>query len=172
MTRFMTRVVAGIGALALAGTMTACSRPSTAAVVGGERISVAEVTELTEGLPDALQAQPGAPLESLVLNLRMRSVAAEQIAEEHGVTDLVAQAEAAVAQLDMPEELANDPEFRTLLLSEAETLVLREHMGTQEVERALAAVPVTVNPRYGLTGLEPFDTVRNSSLSKRAGQPE
>ncbi|WP_432558942.1 hypothetical protein [Granulicoccus sp. GXG6511] len=172
MTRLTMRIVAGLGALALVGTMTACSRPTTAATVGSERITVAEVQELTDGLPVQVRAQPGRGQESQVLNLRMRALAARQVAEQRGIQDLQPLAETAVAQLQMPDELRADPELRSLLISEAEAFVLREHIGTQQMEEAFARIPVTVNPRYGFTGLEHFETVRNTSLSKRAGQPE
>lgn len=172
MTRLRMRIIAGIGALALAGTMTACARPTTAATVGAERITVAEVNDLANGLPDQVRAQPGRGQESQVLSLQMRAMAARQVAEERGVENLRPLAETAVAEVQMPDELRSDPELHALLISEAETFVLLEHIGTQEMETAFARIPVTVNPRYGFTGLESLETIRNMSLSKRAGQPE
>ncbi|MDO5681727.1 MAG: hypothetical protein Q4G46_02705 [Propionibacteriaceae bacterium] len=172
MTRFSTRIVAGVGALALIGTMSACSRPSTAATVGTERITVAEVTEITDNLPAELRAQPGTPWQSWALSLRMRGLAAEQIAAKHGITNIRQQAEARVAAEELPAEVTQNEHLMSLFVAEAEEKVLSQHIGTAETQAAFATVPVKVNPRYGLTGLEPFETLRNPSLSKRAGQPE
>lgn len=173
MRRFTLRIAAAIGAMALAGSMTACAtRPSTAATVGPERITVAEVDELIDGLPPELRDQSVVGHPSVVLNIWMRSVAAQQVAEQRGIDDLSAQAYQSVAELAVPDEFRNDPEVRQLLIAQEETNVLRERIGAQAMEESFARIPVTVNPRYGMTGLEELQSLRNTSLSKRAGQPE
>lgn len=173
MTRLTTKIVAGIAAIALVGSMSACAaRPSTAATVGPERITVGEVDELIAGLPDELRDETIVGHPSVVLNIRMRAVAAQQVAEQRGINDLYALASQNVAQIDLPDEFRTDPEVRTLLISQEETNALREQIGTREMEEAFARIPVTVNPRYGMTGLEELQTLRNTSLSKPAGQPE
>lgn len=173
MTRLTTKIVAGIGAIALVGSMAACTdRPSTAAIVGPERITVAEVDGFIEGLPDQLREETIVGHPSVVLNIRMRSVAAQQVAEQRGITNLYALASDNVAKMPLPEQFRDDQEVRKLLIAQEETNALREQIGTQEMDRAFARIPVKVNPRYGMTGLEELQSLRNSSLSKPAGQPE
>lgn len=168
MTRLSMRIAAGIGALALAGSMSACAdRPTTAATVGGERITVAEVDEVMAGLPEQIEAHPSA-----VLNIQMRSLAARQVAQQRGITNLRALAEQQTAQLRVPEELITDPEFRSLIIAQEEARALEQQLGTNAVNQAFERIPVTVNPRYGVTGLEELQTLRNTSLSRRAGSPQ
>ncbi|MDO5500209.1 MAG: hypothetical protein Q4F67_11090 [Propionibacteriaceae bacterium] len=168
MTRLTMRIAAGIGAIALAGSMTACANTaSTAATVGGERITVTELNQLMEGLPETLEAHP-----SVVLNIKMRGLAAEQVAEERGLSDLRARAEEQLARGGVPAELMADPEVRTLLMAEANTMALEQEIGTGEVNQAFGRIPVTTNPRYGLVGLDQVQQLRNTSLSKPASAPQ
>lgn len=173
MRRLAMRFAAGIGALTLVGTMAACAnRPGTAATVGADRITVTQVDEMIAALPEELRTQSVVGHPSVVLNIEMRARAAQQVADDIGFEDLRVQAERSVDETPLPEEFRGDAAVRELLVSQEEALVLREHMGVLEMEEAFAEIPVTVNPRYGMTGLEELHQLRNTSLSLPAGSPE
>lgn len=179
MTRHITRITAGLAAVALTASMTACAgRPSTAAVVGSQRITVAEIEEAAEGLPDQLkQAEPAVAHPSFVLNAKMRSIAAQQVATGQGIANLRAQTEQLLAGQNISPIITSDPEARELLVQTNEVQVLAEQIGAERLTEGFAQIPVQVNPRYGITGLEqvgvapgaPFPQLRNPSLSKPAG---
>lgn len=179
MTRLTTRIAAGIGALALTASMTACGgRASTAAVVGDQRITVAEVENLAGGLPEQLiQGSPAIAHPSFVLSTKMRSLAAEQVAAELGVPNLRAETEKMLARDQISPVIANDAEARELLVQVAEVDLLAQQIGPDNINRAFARVPVEVNPRFGVSGLEALPVnqgdvlpqLRNPSLSKPAG---
>lgn len=173
MKRLVMRFAAGIGALSLAGTMTACvPRPNTAATVGTDRITIGQINEVIDNLPQELRTQTVVGNPSVILNIEMRALAAQQVAAEVGVDDLRAQATQRLADLPVPAELLSDDTVRDLLVAQEEIEALKEHMGTRAMEEAFADIPVTVNPRYGMTGLEELQALRNTSLSKPAGAPE
>lgn len=173
------RITAGLAAVALTASLTACAgRPSTAAVVGSQRIAVAEIEQAAEGLPDQLkQAEPAVTHPSFVLNATMRSIAAQQVAADHGITDLRAQTERVLAGQNISPIITDDPEAQELLVQTNEVQVLAEQIGAERLNDGFAQIPVEVNPRYGITGLEqvgvapgaPFPQLRNPSLSKSAG---
>lgn len=174
MARRTARIAAALVALVLAVSMTACAgRPGTAATVGPERISVTEVEETTNELTALYGPVPG--LASFVLNVKMRARAAEQVAAADQL-DLRAAAEQALSAQGAPAggDLSNV--LREFALNATEVEVLETAMGAEELAASFADVPVTVNPRYGLTGLEAmqFDerqlpVVANPSLSKPHG---
>lgn len=169
MRRLMTRIVAGVGALVVAGLMTACApRPTTAALVGPQRIAVSEVTQLIDSLPENLRTQSALGHPSVVLSIRMRGLAAEQVAQQRGITNLEGLAEKSVAELPVPEELRHNEGIETLLIAQEKTAVLADQIGAQEMESAFQRIPVTINPRFGLTGLGELESLHNTSLSRLA----
>lgn len=181
MTRLTTRIAAGFGALLLGASMTACTgRASTAAVVGGQRITVQEIDEYAAGLPEELRTSaPALTHPSFVLSTRMRALAAQQIAAQNGIPNLRAETERMLAGEQISPIIQNDPEARMLLVETNEVNVLAERLNPEAVNAAFARMPVEVNPRYGITGLEPVGVsqtdpvpqLRNPSLSRPAGGP-
>lgn len=181
MTRLTTRIAAGLGTIALLGSLSACAgAPGTAATVGDQRITVAEVDQIVRELPAPIKQQvPGLAHPSYVLNVKMRAAAAEQIAREKGVP-LQALTEQALAQADLMPMVAESPAARELAFGEAEVQVLAQRLGAPAVASGFAGMPVKVNPRYGVSGLEPVELldngaaplIRNSSLSQPAGGPQ
>lgn len=181
MTRLTTRIAAGLGAIALLGSLSACAgAPGTAATVGDQRITVAEVDQIVRDLPAPIKQQaPGLAHPSYVLNVKMRAVAAEQLARERDVP-LQALTEQALAESDLMPIVAENPAARELAFGEAEVQVLSQRLGAPVVAAGFAEIPVKVNPRYGMSGLEPVELlddgaaplIRNSSLSQPAGGPQ
>lgn len=174
MTRRTMRIAAALGSLVLAASMTACAgRGGTAATVGGERITVSEVEQTTEALAELQGSVPG--LSSLVLNVKMRGTAAEQIAAAQGI-NLRERAEKSYVEQGGPATGQVPEEVRDLLIDAVSAEVLENSMAPGALGASLARVPVTVNPRYGLTGLEPMrldqnrlPVLVNRSLSKPHG---
>lgn len=171
MTRRITRITAALGTLVVAASMTACAgRPGTAATVGAERISVSEVQQVSDSLTQLYGPVPG--ISSYVLNVTMRASAAEQLAADQGL-DLRGAAEQELSDQGAPPAGGVDAVLREFAVDATEVEVLSSRIGDAAMEASFARVPVKVNPRYGLTGLEPvrFDenrlpVVANPSLSK------
>lgn len=174
MARRTTRIAAAVGTVFVAVSMTACAgRPGTAATVGTERITVTEVQETADALTDLYGPIPG--MSSFVLNVKMRADAAEQVAATERV-DLRAAAEKALSAQGAPASGDVPSVLREFALNATEVEVLETAMGPERLTASFAEIPVTVNPRYGLTGLEAmrFDDnqrplVANQSLSKPDG---
>lgn len=181
MTRLTKRIAAGLGALAFIGSLSACAgQPSEAAKVGDRTISVAEVDRTVAELPEAIKVQlPGMTHPSYVLNLKMRSMAAEEVATARGF-DLRSESQQQLAGVRLAPVIAENEAARGLALAETEIDLLRERIGPEAMNAEFARIPVTVNPRYGLTGLEPVPLAvadgtpvfHNPSLSKPAGGPQ
>lgn len=168
------RIAAALGTLVVAVSMTACAgRPGTAATVGPDQISVTEVQQTTDALTELYGPVPG--MSSFVLNVKMRASAAEQVAAaEH--LDLRAAAEQALSAQGAPAGGDVPSVLREFALNATEVDVLQTSVGPESLAASFAKIPVTVNPRYGLTGLEAmrFDEsqrplVANPSLSKPDG---
>jgi hypothetical protein len=176
MARRISRIVAALGALALALAMTGCAgRPGTAATVGPERISVTKVQQTTDALTALYGQVPG--LASYVLNVKMRATAAEQITAAQGV-DLRAEAERELSIQDLPAGGA-ESDVRDFLVSIQEIELLESNLAATSIKAEFAKIPVTVNPRYGLSGLEEMrldanrlPVLANPSLSKPHGAVE
>lgn len=174
MARRTTRIAAALGTLVLAASMTACAgRPGTAATVGSERIAVSEVNEVSDALSQLYGPVPGLP--SYVLNVKMRASAAEQVAAGEGI-DLGAAAEQALGAQDAPPAGGVSAVLRDFAVDSTQVEVLASEIGAGAMEERFAEIPVTVNPRFGLTGLEPMrfnenqlPVVANPSLSKPHG---
>lgn len=181
MTRLTTRIAAGIGALALVGTLSACAQsPSTAATVGGQRITVADVDRTVAALPAEVKLQAPAEVHpSKVLSVKMRAAAAEQVAQARGI-ELRQLTEAELSDVEFIPAVEASPEARDFVFAMTEIELLQQRLGAPAVEAEFARIPVTVNPRYGLTGLENVGIngsrtaplLRNTSLSKPAGGPQ
>ena len=175
MARRIRRIVAALGALVVALAMTACAgRAGTAATVGPERITVSQVERTTDALTALYGQVPG--LASYVLNVKMRAIAAEQVTAAQGV-DLRAEAERELSIQDLPAGGAEEEAaVREFLVSIQEIELLEANLAATSIKTEFANIPVTVNPRYGLSGLEEMrldqnrlPVLQNPSLSKPAG---
>lgn len=181
--------MAAMGAAgALVVSLSACSAgqsPNTAAVVDGHRITTTQVSETTRaynqiaGRMAAQQGQQAQALpESVILNALMRGEGASAVARRAGQS---VDNNADTMLMSDPDyaPFVADPKTKALFQSLARADVLSKALGEEEFEAALAQVKTTVNPRYGLTGLEPIQrdpatgqpVTKSGSLSNLAAPP-
>lgn len=150
------RVVAVIGAVALAGTLAACSegQPGAAAVVDGRVISASDVDTATRELSGLLQGvSPSAILTVLIFE----PIIGEHVAEAGmGVTDQ--QAEDFLAQQAAAQDVTLDGDLSAPSVAVGRylmeiTALQQSDDGGAAVQAAVsedyAAADVTVNPRFG-----------------------
>lgn len=167
------RVTAAIAAAATVVTLGlggCANSPSTAATVGGRTFTTSEVTRASQELAkiNPRLAEPG-----LVLSVKMRGAAAEQIAASRGI-DLTAETNKLLPQLQIPPQLLSQPAGQSFVMDVVKADALAQKLGQAEMGSALAFIPVHVNPRYGVKGLEDVANseggLGSGSLSRPAAQ--
>lgn len=182
------RMAAAGAAGALVVSLSACAAgqsPNTAAIVDGHRITTTTVSETTRAYNEvagrfaASQGQQAQALpESVVLNALMRGEGASSLARRAGQSidnnaDTVLMTDPDYAPF------VADPHTKVLFQALARADVLSKALGEEQFEAALAQVQTTINPRYGLTGLEPIRRdpatgqpgTKSGSLSNAATPP-
>lgn len=169
-TGFRGRVTAGLAAaavVAVLGLSGCANSPATAAVVGDRTITTSEVAETSRAL-SAVNPKVAEP--ALVLSVKMRAAAAEQIAASRNI-NLDAETKALLPQLQIPPDLLASPAGNQLVTDLVKVDALGQKLGQGELAAAMGFVPVTVNPRYGLQGLEDVANDQQAIGSGSLSQP-
>ncbi|PFG68273.1 hypothetical protein B0O41_3107 [Propionibacteriaceae bacterium ES.041] len=169
-TGFRGRVTAGLAAAAVVVAMGlggCANSPSTAATVGDRTITTSEVADTSRELT-AINPKIAEP--ALVLSVKMRAAAAEQIAQSRNI-NLDTETQALLPQLQIPPELMANPAGNQLVRDLVKVDALGQKLGQGELAAAMGFIPVTVNPRYGLQGLEDVANDQQAIGSGSLSQP-
>lgn len=167
--RFAAMGAAGALVVSLGGC--AAGSPGTAATVDGRRITTTQLSDTTRaynavsarlGQEQGQQAQ--ALPEAVILNALMRGEGASALARQQG-KPVEGAADALLAGDPDYAAYVADPQAKPLFQALARADLVSRSMGEQQFESALAQVPHTINPRFGLTDFEQV------SRNPQTGQP-
>lgn len=151
-----------VAALALTG----CAKdPSVAARVGEITITDAEVQQATAAMSEAFDVTTGQARPVAFASL-MRGAFADTLAAKHGYT---------VTPQERADAFASNPDLAMLELNDqtkplangvADSIVLAQRLGPDQLAAEVASLDVTMNPRYGVWNGETGEFGGSGSLSR------
>lgn len=151
-----------VAALALTG----CAQdPNVAARVGEITITDSEVQQATAAMSEAFDVTAGQARPVAFASL-MRGAFAENLAAKHGYT---------VTPQERADAFAANPDLAMLELNEstrplangvADSIVLAQRLGPEELAAEVAGLDVTMNPRFGVWNGETGEFGGSGSLSQ------
>lgn len=139
--------------------------PSTVAYVGDDRITQGQLDTALTGVQQTLEQGQQVSAEAVV-NVLIAGQVAEQIAASHGITVTDTQRDKLLAGSNLA-PLLTVPEAKQLAYDIADQQIVAQTVGTEAYVRDMQAVPVELNPRFGV--LDPANKAivegQSSSLS-------
>lgn len=122
--------------------------PSTVAYVGDARITQTQLDAALAGVQQTLEQGQQVSAEAVV-NVLIVGRLAEQIAAQHGITVSDADREKVLAGSNL-EPLLAVPEAKQIAYDVADQQLVAQALGSDAYLKAVQAIPVELNPRFGV----------------------
>lgn len=123
--------------------------PGVVAYVGDSRISETQLRGAVAGVQESLAADGQQVSDAAVVNVLIHGEIANQIAAQHNVTVTDAQRDALVGPSNLAPLLTNDL-AKPVAYALADQQLVAKAIGPQAYTAEVAAIDVTLNPRFGV----------------------